>query len=140
MEGIMKIKLSFLVISILLFSFVIFAVDKLNQLGDVNLVNMGSYLKDGVLNISVFYKNRENDVLVFWKGGQVNCDCQVYTKLGDQKGDLITVSSSIMQRSDQKIYIDIPPQYLDEKGWGLVECSMNTGYNQFTVSDDFILK
>ena len=69
--------------------------DKTNEaeadstLKDVNLVTIYGYVRDGVLKISVYYKNREEDKSIFWKEGIVRCQCEIYAaagKRGNRKG------------------------------------------------------
>ena len=106
-------------------------------LKDVDLITMGGFIRDGVLNIGFHYKNRDIDKLIFWEEGTVTCQCEIYEdvgKRGRKKGQKIGSISKELKHHDQDIYFDVPDKYLNKGGKGIVECLVDTGYMKKKVS------
>lgn len=130
----------FILLLTTLFMFSLSTAGELKALSDVNLIRISSYVKDGVLKVSLLYKNRDRDELVFWKEGTVNCDCKVYENIGSildaKKGQRITHVNKMLKRSGQDFYVDIPERYLNKGKRAIIECLVNTGYKRLNASDD----
>ena len=45
-----------------------------------------------------------------------------------------------LKRFGQDFYIDIPKSYIGRDKWGIIECSVNTGYKRLSTSETFLLK
>lgn len=122
----------------------VFSRDDLTQLSDVDLITVSSYIKDGVLKVSIFYKNRDYDKLVYWRQGSVTCSYSIYEMEGRsinrQRGTEIDSGSKTVTSFSQDFYIDIPESFLGNDKWGLIECEVDTGYVILISTDDFLLK
>jgi hypothetical protein len=118
--------------------------EDLTALRDVDLINISSYIQDKVLKVSFLYKNRDKDELIYWRAGTVSCSCEVYEIMGspfdEQKGEQIAQIDKQLKSFSQDFYIDIPIRYLNKDKWGIIECSVNTGYKKLAASNTFLLK
>jgi len=130
----------FILLLTTLFMFSLSTAGELKALSDVDLINISSYVKDGVLRVSLLYKNRDRDELVFWREGTVSCDCEVYENIGSildqKKGQRITSVNKVVNRFAQDIYVDIPDTYLNKGERAIIECTVNTGYKKFITKGD----
>ncbi len=109
---------------------------RLESLNSVDLITVSSYVKDGVLSIKFFYKNRDEDKYVYWKEGTVSCQCKVYEDVGNKKKKqkIIGIDKKL-KRYDQRFYLDVPKQYLNKGKKAIIECSVNIGYKTLNVTD-----
>jgi len=130
----------FIFLLTIFFMFSLSIAGELKALSDVDLINISSYVKDGVLKVGLIYKNRDRDELVFWREGTVSCDCEVYENIGSildqKKGQRITSISKTVNRFGQDIYVDIPNTYLNKGKRAIIECTVNTGYKKFITKGD----
>ncbi|MFZ3158436.1 MAG: hypothetical protein WA124_13130 [Smithella sp.] len=134
----------FILLLTTLFMFSLSTAGELKSLSDVDLIRISSYVKDGVLQISLLYKNRDRDELVSWREGTVRCDCEVYENVGSildkKKGQRITSVNKTVKSSRQDIYVDIPSTYLNKGKGAIIECTVNTGYKKLNASGDNSLR
>jgi hypothetical protein len=100
----------------------------------------------GVLWITVNYESESKGQSVYWTGGRVSCDCEVYEYADEgasddeKKGRRITKVSYTILTDKDKISVDLPEKYLGENKRGIVECSFNTGSKGLKAQDHFQLK
>lgn len=143
MKNIIRLTLFFLII-VVIFPCLTFSRDDLTQLSDVDLIRVSSYIKDGVLKVSILYKNRDYDKLVYWRQGSVTCSYSIYEMEGRsinrQRGTEIDSGSKTLTSFSQDFYIDIPDSFLGNDLWGLIEVEVDTGYVILISTDNFLLK
>lgn len=114
-----------LVFSILSFGGFIFA-DNPKNIQDIDFLDMASHYKNGILTVSLLYKNRDTDQLVFWREGSITCNYVIYEYSDDdKKGSKILEGSKVLTRHAQDFYIDIPSSYLKDGSRGFIECEIN---------------
>jgi len=116
---------------------------ELESLRHVDLIRITAYENDGVLKISILYQNRFRDELVFWKEGTVECWCEVYENVGTllerRKGPGIVGIYKTLHRYSQDFYVDVPEGYLNKGKWGIIECTVETGYKKIIATTDVSL-
>ena len=104
---------------------------EITLLDAVDYIDLSAYVKNNVLKLSVLYKNKGSDRLVFWRNGSVDYECYVYKNDGNIlspiKGEEITSKSGTLRRFSQDIYIDIPEEYLGRDKRAIIECSFDIG-------------
>jgi hypothetical protein len=99
----------------------------------------------GMLWVTVNYESRAKGQSVYWTGGRVDCDCEVYEYedkgAGDEgkRGRRITGVNNTLLTDKDKISVDIPAEYLSGDKSGMVECSFNTGSERLKAQDHFQL-
>ncbi|MBW1897276.1 MAG: hypothetical protein JRI47_09475 [Deltaproteobacteria bacterium] len=115
-------------------------------LGDVDQIFIHARVdQKGVLWVTVNYESREKGRSVYWIGGRVDCDCEVFeyddqgTDDEEKKGHRITKVSKTILTDKNKISVDIPEKYLGKDQRGIVECSFNTGSEKLKAQDYFRL-
>jgi len=111
--------------------------EDLTSLNKADLLLTSASYKDGVLGISFFYRNRDEDRRVYWENERVKCICEVYENKGSysdvKKGRTISRLEKTMNRADQRMFIDIHESFL---GMDIVvECNVNTRYEHLFSSD-----
>jgi len=112
-------------------------------LGYVDLVSGSAYVKDGVLSLNIFYTHRDTDKQVYWKNETAYISCNAYINSGDflypAKGFKIgNITNKYITNALQDIYIDIDRSLAGRDG--MIECTLNTGYNTFTFTETFLLR
>ncbi len=119
----------------------LFGAERLTSLTDVDLISISARLKDGIVKVHIYYKNCDQDRLVFWKEGEVLCVYALYENTGNilhpQKGPEITTGYKRLTRYRQSFYIDISEGYLGKNNRAIIECEVDTGYTTLSASDDF---
>lgn len=113
--------------------------DRLTNLRDVDLISVSAYMNDGIARISITYKNRDKDQLVFWEEGAVRCEYAIYKNvdniLNPKQGEKIASGVKKLTRSGQDFYVDIPSRYTGPDKLGIVECTVHTGSKPLHASD-----
>jgi hypothetical protein len=111
-------------------------------LRDVDQIFIHAYVdRDGVLWIKVNYESREKGQPVYWTGGRVDCDCEIYeyedkgASEDEKKGRRITKVNDTIFTSLDKISVQIPGKYLGKGKRGIVECFFNTGSEKLEAQD-----
>lgn len=107
------------------------------ELHKVNMVGISPFEKDGVLIVSVLYKNRDDDTVVLWDNGEVTIQSTIYeTDVHGNRGRRLLTDAKTVTRARQNVYIDLP------KGmtrYGLIECTIDTGIRVLTTTDTFLV-
>lgn len=139
--SILIIFLVFLLNIVFMFS-VSFAI-RLESLRHVDLIGVSAYEKDGVLRISVLYKNRFEDESVYWSEGTVDCYCEIYENIGNildkKKGPGIIGIRKTLHSFFQDFYVDMPGEYLNKGKRGIIECTFDTEYEKLRATGEFSL-
>ncbi|HOV88245.1 MAG TPA: DUF2845 domain-containing protein [Syntrophobacteraceae bacterium] len=111
---------------------------------DVDHVRVFAVDEDGVLRIDISYLNRDRDELVFWENSMARCVCKAYLNKGNllkpTRGDLIGSVHKDVNRYDQDLYLDISYRYRSKDLWGIIECDVDTRYNQLHATANFHIK
>ncbi len=110
-------------------------------LNNVDLISSSAFLRDDVLTVSFFYKNRSIDKQLYWKNDVVTISCKAYGNAGDwlksMRGSLIgQISNKRVTRAFQNIYIDIRKTVYKS---GILECSLNVHGRIFKIHNTFLI-
>jgi len=95
---------------------------------------------EGVVEISLEYKNDEQGAPVFWTAGEVNCECRVIGHFSDGTNTRIARKTAVVSSYRERIYIDIPATYLDPYDFIVlnsctVECELTSGIFSLEATD-----
>jgi micrococcal nuclease len=102
----------------------------------------GGYRSDGLVEISLDYRNKALDRAVLWTDGDVNCDCSVTGHFNEGTNTRIARADVILTSHDDRLYIDIPYKYLEQDTFielnsCTVECRISAGIFSLKASDKF---
>lgn len=121
----MKKSISFFVVFTLLFFGGFIFAENPKSIKDIDHLDMASHYKNGVLTVTLLYKNRDTDQLVFWRDGPVKCHYIIYEyNDADEKGLKILEDYKVLTRFAQDFYIDISASYLEHSSRGFIKCEV----------------
>ncbi len=102
-----------------------------DNLSDVDYISLQPAIYNNVLRVQVNYIHKEDDSIVMWSKGEVNCLYTIYEtdSFGStNKIEEILSGQKVLKNVGQAFYVDT--DQFKPGGYYLIECKIDTGFVQ----------